>query len=189
MGRIGREVARRLRGFGVNLLYTDLQPRPAAEEQTLGIAYRSLAALLTEADIVTLHVFLGDGARHLIGARELDLLRPTAVLINTSRGDVVDEAALYRALSEGRLLGAGLDVFAVEPTPADNPLLRLPNVLVTPHMATANRDAMLLKARACYANFQRVLAGQPPINVVRPYGEVEAAAQAPQPTAGTGGGA
>lgn len=175
-GRIGREVAKRLRGFDVDIVYSDLQRRPAAEEAALGVRYLPLDDLLAVADLITLHVFLGEGARHLIGERELALMKPTAVLINTSRGGVIDEAALYQALKTNRLLAAGLDVFEVEPVPANHPLLTLDNVLVTPHMATANRDAMIAKSQACYANFQRILRGEEPLNVVRPYSEVEAGA-------------
>jgi phosphoglycerate dehydrogenase-like enzyme len=178
LGRIGREVAARLRGWGVELVYCDLRRLPPEQEVALGVRYLPLDELLATADIVTLHVFLAEGSRHLIGARELALMKPSAVLINTARGEVVDEAALYAALAERRIQAAGLDVFAVEPVAADHPLLALDNVLLTPHMATANRDAMIAKARACYENFQRVLRGAPPINVVRPYGVVAADAAA-----------
>ncbi len=171
MGRIGRAVAARLRGFDADLVYHDVRRLPPAEEAALGLTYLPLDDLLASADIVTLHVFLSLGSRHLIGARELALLKPTAMLINTSRGNVVDEAALYQALAERRIAAAGLDVFAEEPVAPDNPLLRLDNVVLTPHMATANRDAMIKKARACYANFERVLRGEPPVNVVKPYEE------------------
>jgi len=176
MGRIGCEVAKRLRGFDVELVYHDIHRQTAENEQVMGIRYLSLDELLSTADLITLHVFLAEGSKHLIGGRELGLMKRTAVLINTSRGGVVDEQALFVALKERRILAAGLDVFEVEPTPADNPILTLDNVLVTPHMATANRDAMIQKSEACYANFRRVLDGRPPINVVKPYTVVEAAA-------------
>ena len=176
MGRIGREVAKRLRGFDVELVYHDISRQSPENEAAMGIRYLPLDELLSTADLITLHVFLAEGSTHLIGARELGLMKPTAVLINTSRGGVVDEAALYATLKERRILAAGLDVFEVEPTPPDNPILKLDNVLVTPHMATANRDAMMQKSVACYANFRRVLDGEPPINVVKPYRAVEAAA-------------
>lgn len=175
LGRIGREVAKRLRGFDVELVYHDIYRQPPETEQALGIRYLPFDELLATADLITLHVFLAEGSKHLIGERELGLMKPTAVLINTSRGGVVDEKALYATLKERRILAAGLDVFEVEPTPSDNPILQLDNVLVTPHMATANRDAMIQKSVACYANFRRVLDGEPPINVVKPYQAVEAA--------------
>jgi phosphoglycerate dehydrogenase-like enzyme len=176
MGRIGSEVARRLQGWDVDLVYHDIRPLSAEEEARLGARRVPLEELLRTADVVTLHVFLADGSRHLIGEPELRAMKPTAVLVNTSRGGVVDETALYRVMKEGHLYGAGIDAWQQEPTPPGNPLLSLGNVLVTPHMATANRDAVVKKARATYANFQRVLRGEAPVNTVRPYGEVVAAA-------------
>jgi phosphoglycerate dehydrogenase-like enzyme len=169
MGRIGREVAKRLQGWQVEIVYHDLRRLPPEEERRLSATYRELDELLRTSDVVTLHVFLSEGSRHLIGQRELGLMKPTAVLINTSRGGVVDESALWRALAERRLYGAGIDAWQEEPTPPDHPLLTLDNVLVTPHMATANRDAVVKKSQAVYANLQRVLRGEPPINTVEPY--------------------
>ena len=176
MGRIGREVAKRLRGFDVEVVYHDIYRASPEVEQALGLTYLSADELLSTADIITLHVFLAEGSKHLIGTRELGLMKSSAMLINTSRGGVIDEVALYAALKSRRIAAAGLDVFEVEPTPSDNPILQLDNVVVTPHMATANRDAMIQKSQACYANFQRVLAGEQPINTVQPYKAVEAAA-------------
>lgn len=176
MGRIGREVTKRLRGFDVELVYHDIYRQPPEAEQTMGLTYLPFDDLLATADVITLHVFLAEGSQHLIGTRELGLMKPTAMLVNTSRGGVIDEVALYTALKSRRIAAAGLDVFEVEPTPPDNPILQLDNVLVTPHMATANRDAMIQKSQACYANFERVLRGESPINTVQPYKAVEAAA-------------
>jgi len=178
MGRIGREVARRLQGWDVDLVYTDLQPLPADTERELGARYVDLDELLRTSDVVTLHVFLSDASHHLIGKRELELMKASAILINTSRGEVVDESALYEAVRDHRIQAAGIDAWTQEPTPPDNPLLELDNVLVTPHMATGNRDAMVKKSQAVYANFQRVLRGESPINTVQPYQQVVAAAQA-----------
>jgi phosphoglycerate dehydrogenase-like enzyme len=169
LGRIGREVAKRLRGFDVDLVYNDVVRQPPDVEQALGITYLPFEEVLQTADIMTLHVFLAEGSKHLIGSRELGLMKSSAILINTSRGGVIDEVALYAALRSGRIKAAGLDVFEVEPTPADNPILQLDNVVVTPHMATANRDSMIKKSQACYANFARVLNGEVPINTVKPY--------------------
>ena len=169
LGRIGREVAKRLQGWSVELVYHDIARQPPEVERALGATYLPLDELLRTADVVTLHVFLSEASRHLIDERALGMMKPSAVLINTSRGEVVDEPALYRALRDKRIAAAGIDAWEVEPTPPDNPILRLDNVLVTPHMATANRDAMIKKSEACYANFQRVLRGEEPINVVRPY--------------------
>jgi phosphoglycerate dehydrogenase-like enzyme len=178
MGRIGREVAQRLRGWNVDVVYSDIRRLAPEDEARYGVTQVPLDELLQTSDIVTLHVFLADGSRHMIGERELELMKPTAIIINTSRGGVLDEAALYQALSERRILGAGIDAWEEEPTPPDNPLLRLDNILVTPHMATANRDAVIQKSRACYANFQRVLRGEEPMNTVRPYNAIVASAGA-----------
>jgi lactate dehydrogenase-like 2-hydroxyacid dehydrogenase len=175
LGRIGREVAKRLKGFNVDAVYHDVVRQPPEAEQALGVTYLPFEELLQTADLITLHVFLGEGSKHLIGAQELGLMKSTAILINTSRGGVIDETALYTALRSGRIMAAGLDVFEIEPTPPDNPILTLDNVLVTPHMATANRDSMIKKSQACYANFGRVLRGETPINTVQPYAAVEAA--------------
>jgi phosphoglycerate dehydrogenase-like enzyme len=178
MGRIGREVAKRLQGWDVDLVYYDINALPPDEEARLGARRLPLDELLRTSDVITLHVFLAESSKHLIGRRELELMKPTAVLINTSRGGVVDERALYEHLKAGHLYGAGIDAWEVEPTPPSNPLLSLENVLVTPHMATANRDAVVKKSIATYANFQRVLRGETPINTVKPYREVVAASTA-----------
>jgi D-3-phosphoglycerate dehydrogenase len=176
MGRIGREDAKRLRGFDVDVVYHDIYRAAPEVEQALGLTYLPADEVLSTSDIITLHVFLAEGSKHLIGTRELGLMKSSAMLINTSRGGVIDEVALYAALKSRRIAAAGLDVFEVEPTPSDNPILTLDNVIVTPHMATANRDAMIQKSQACYANFRRVLAGEVPINTVQPYKAVEAGA-------------
>jgi lactate dehydrogenase-like 2-hydroxyacid dehydrogenase len=169
LGRIGREVAQRLQGWNVDLVYHDLHRQPPEVERQLGVTYLPLDELLRTADVVTLHVFLSGSSHHMIGERQLAMMKSSATLINTSRGGVVDEEALYRALRDRTIAAAGIDAWAIEPTPPDNPILTLDNVLVTPHMATANRDAVIKKSEACYANFQRVARGEPPINVVRPY--------------------
>ena len=172
LGRIGREVAKRVRAFGVDVVYYDARRLAESDENESGVTYLPLDELLRSSDIVTLHVFLAPGSRNLIGRREIQSMKPGAVLINTCRGGVVDEQALYDALKSRDLFGAGIDVFAKEPPPPDHPLLSLENVLVTPHMAAHNRDTLTVKARACYANFQRVLRGEEPLNVVRPYADV-----------------
>jgi glyoxylate reductase len=177
LGRIGTDVARRLRGFEPRkVLYYDLFRKSPEVEAELGVEYADLDTLLRESDVVTLHVFLSEDSRHLIGERELSLMKETAVLINTSRGEVIDEAALYRTLRDNRIWGAGLDAWTQEPTPSDNPILQLPNVTCTPHMATGTVDADRMKFEAAIANFRRVLSGEAPINVVRPYREVTASA-------------
>ncbi|MFN8525877.1 MAG: 2-hydroxyacid dehydrogenase [Chloroflexota bacterium] len=176
LGRIGREVAQRLAGWNVDLVYSDIFPAPPDLEATLKVRRLSQEELLRTSDIVTLHTFLSAQTHHMIDERALRSMKPTAILINTSRGPVVDEQALYRALRDRVIAAAGIDAWEEEPTPPDNPILKLDNVLITPHMATANKDAMIEKSRACYANFERVLRGEPPINTVRPYAEVITAA-------------
>jgi phosphoglycerate dehydrogenase-like enzyme len=166
LGRIGREVARRLKGFAVELVYHDPVPAPAELEADLGLRRLAFDELLGSADIVSVHTPLTDETRGLIGRRALSLMKPEAVLINTSRGGVVDQDALIEALQAGRLRGAGLDVFTPEPLPADSPLLALPQVVLTPHIATGTRQAMAIKAQAQFANVLRVLRGEAPLNRV-----------------------
>jgi phosphoglycerate dehydrogenase-like enzyme len=176
LGRIGTEVVRRARGFAPQrILYHDLYRKTAVEECELGVEYAELDDLLRVSDIVSLHVFLADRSQAMIGARELALMKRSAVLINTSRGAVVDEAALYRTLREGQIMGAGLDAWTEEPTPPDNPILQLDNVVCTPHMATGTVDADRIKYQAAVANFQRVLRGEAPTNLIaKLYAELEA---------------
>jgi glyoxylate reductase len=134
LGRIGGAVARRARGFGMRILYHDVVRREDLEAD-LGIEFRPFEEVLREADFISLHVPLAPETRHLIGPDQLKLMKPTAVLVNTSRGPVVDTMALSEALRDRRISGAGIDVFEVEPVPADHPLLGLDNVVVTPHIS------------------------------------------------------
>jgi len=177
LGRIGTEAVRRAKGFlPKRIVYYDMFRKTPEEEKELGAEYLELDELLQVSDIVSLHVFLSERSKEMIGERELNLMKPSAILINTSRGAVMDEEALYRALRARRIAGAGLDAWAQEPTPPDNPILQLDNVICTPHMATGTVDADRIKYQAAIANFQRVLRGEPPVNVVeRLYAELEAA--------------
>jgi glyoxylate reductase len=148
-GRIGREVARRARGFGMRVLYHDSTRAPAEVETELGAESVDLDTLLVESDFVSLHVSLNDETRHLIDAAALARMKPGSVLINTSRGPVVDQDALTDALRSGHLWGAGLDVTDPEPMRGDHPLAMMPNCLVVPHVASATertRDRMAEKA-------------------------------------------
>ena len=148
-GRIGRELARRARGFGMRILYTSRNRAPEAVESELAATFVGLDSLLAQSDFVSVHVSLSESTRHLIDARALARMRPGGVLINTSRGPVVDQAALTDALRAGHLWGAGLDVTDPEPMRADDPLVSLPNCLVVPHVASATertRDRMAEKA-------------------------------------------
>lgn len=168
LGRIARTVVKKARGFEAKIVYHDIvRPSPQVE-QDLGVAYLPLDDLLRTADIVSMHTPLTPETDKIMGAYEFSLMKPTAVFVNTSRGGVVDEPALYEALKERRIMAAGLDVFDPEPPKPDNPLLQLPNVIVTPHMATGTRDSMAQKAAAAFENFQRFLRGEPLWDEVRP---------------------
>lgn len=148
-GRIGREMARRAIGFGMRTLYHDLSRAEPEVERSLNATHVPLDELLAEADFVSLHTVLSAETRHLIDAAALARMKPGAILINTSRGPVVDHDALVEALRSGHLFGAGLDVTDPEPLRADHPLVRLPNCLVVPHIASASertRDRMAIKA-------------------------------------------
>lgn len=176
LGRIGTEFVLRARGFQPKrIVYYDLFRKTPEQEKELGVEFLELDELLQVSDIVSLHVYLSEKSRGMLGERELGLMKPSAILINTARGAVVDEEALYRALRDRRIWGAGLDAWTQEPTPPDNPILQLDNVVCTPHMATATVDADRIKYQAAMANFQRVLQGKPPNNVVEKlYSEAEA---------------
>jgi glyoxylate reductase len=165
LGRIGKAVARRARGFDMRVLYHNRQPDPEAAQ--LGAAYASKADLLKEADFVVLTVPLSPETHHLIGAAELAQMRPTAFLINVARGPVVDEAALVAALAEGRLAGAGLDVFEEEPRIHPG-LLERDNVALTPHVGSASRATRLKMATTAAENCVAALQGRRPPNLVNP---------------------
>jgi len=168
MGRIGEALARRAHaGFGMRVLYHTRQPRPEVEAR-FGAGYRSLDALLAESDFVCLCLPLTGATQNLIGARELALMKPSAILVNISRGRVLDEAALLQALAERRIRGAGLDVFVQEPLAADSPLLQLDNLVVTPHIGSATLETREAMARCAVDNLLAALAGERPANLVNP---------------------
>ncbi len=166
-GRIGKEMARRARGFDMRILaYDTHQDDEGAAE--FGVEFRPLDDLLRESDFVTLHVALTPETTHLIGARELGLMKPEAVLVNASRGPVVDTAALVAALRDGQIWAAGLDVTDPEPLPPDHPLITMPNAIVVPHTASATvatRDNM---AALAAKNLLAVLDGEMPPEIVNP---------------------
>ncbi len=142
MGRIGREVARiAYYGFGMKIIYYDARGKMEDVERELGAKYRELEDVLREADIVTLHVPLLPSTRHLINEERLKLMKPSAILINTARGGVVDTGALVKALSNGWIAGAGLDVYEEEPLPKDHPLTKFDNVVLTPHIGSTTTEA------------------------------------------------
>jgi phosphoglycerate dehydrogenase-like enzyme len=163
LGAIGRQVAKRLQAFDAEVRYFDIRRPTPAEEQALGVRFQALDGLLSEVDIVSLHVPYTPATRRMLSRERIARLRPGAIVINTARGEVVDEAALAEALVSGRLGGAGLDVFAGEPPGADHPLLgvRVPGLVLAPHVAGSVFDNVATVARHVFRNIQRVLDGQP----------------------------
>jgi lactate dehydrogenase-like 2-hydroxyacid dehydrogenase len=160
-GRIGQAVARRAQGFGMEILYHDLEPLPASVSEPLGATYLPLEELLPRSDYVTLHVNLSPVTRHLINAETLGMMKPTAVLVNTSRGPVVDQAALATALRDGVIWAAALDVTDPEPIPMDDPLVQLENCLIVPHIASASRATRGKMAEMAAANLVAGARGEP----------------------------
>jgi glyoxylate reductase len=159
LGRIGCQVARRALAFDMRVIYHDVRPdveAPPGLNRATG-----LDEALREADFLTLHANLTPQSARFMGARELALMKATAYLINTSRGAVVDQAALYEALKAGRIAGAALDVLETEPPPADEPLLSLPNVIITPHIGTATRETRSAMIELAVRNLLACLAGEP----------------------------
>jgi phosphoglycerate dehydrogenase-like enzyme len=165
-GMIGQTIARRLSGFEVKLLYYDPIKLPPEVSARLNMNYRDLDDLLRESDIVTLHAPNNEATRHMICDRTLNLMKRDAIIINTARGELIDEAALYRALKEKRLWAAGLDAFEKEPTDPKNPLFTLPNVVLSPHSAGSTFESWNQRFGNAYANVQRVARGEPPLWVV-----------------------
>ena len=169
-GRIARAAALLLQPFGVKLLAY----RPAGRQHSEGglVDFVNLDTLLRQADFVSLHVTINETSRHLIGANELAMMKPTAYLINTARGQAVVEDALVEALEQQRIAGAALDTFEVEPLPKESPLRRLDNVILTPHMVGQTRESLQALVPAAVDNVKRILAGTLPVYCKNP--EVEA---------------
>ena len=165
-GRIGRDVARMVNGFLAHAVYADAIAAPAEVERELGAKRLDLDELLATSDVVTLHTPLNDATRALIDARALGRMKRSAILINTSRGPVVNEADLVAALTQGQIAGAGLDVFEHEPIGADHPLLGLDNVVLTPHIAGTTIDTWTRRLEFGFGNVQRVANGDAPLSVV-----------------------
>ena len=155
MGQIGVEMAKRARGFDMRVIYYSRTRKPELESE-LGMEYFEPSDLLSTADFVTLHIPLKLETRHFIGERELQLMKPTAILINAARGAVVDSQALYTALKEGWISGAALDVTDPEPILPDDPLLSLDNLVITPHIGSASIDS---RRRTCLLAARNVVAG------------------------------
>ena len=166
-GSIGEAVARRARGFGMRILYTKRHRLDEAREVALGVVYRSLEDLLKESDFVSINAVLSPETVHLIGYRELSLMQPSAYLVNTARGPIVDEKALVRALEEKRIAGAALDVYEHEPL-VEPGLINLPNVVLTPHLGSAALDTRERVAGILVDNAIAVIEGRRPPNIFNP---------------------
>ncbi len=167
LGSIGEAVARRSRGFGMRILYTKRRRLDEARETALGVEYRSLDDLLRESDFVSVNVALTPETVHLIGHREFAVMRPSAYLVNTSRGPIVDEKALLRALKDKRIAGAALDVYEHEPM-VEPALIQLPNVVLTPHLGSAALETREQMASIVVDNVVAVIEGRRPPNLFNP---------------------
>src|SRR3989475_2142157 len=166
LGNIGKKVARRLQGFDVKIVYYDIIRLPEHEEDALGVRFVLLDELLKMSDVVTLHVPLSAQTKDMISDRQLELMKPTAILVNTCRGPVVDEMALHKALITKRIVGAGLDVMVDEPPSKDNPLLNVDNITITPHTAGPTWENWPKAFRNAFDNILRVHAGRKPMWVI-----------------------
>jgi glyoxylate reductase len=166
-GRIGRAVARRARGFSMRVLYWGPRRISGSEERELGLDYVMLDRLLAESDFVSIHAPLKPETHHLIGARELALMKPTAFIVNTARGPIIDEEALVRALTDRRIAGAGLDVYEHEPR-VEAALLAMSNVVLTPHLGSAVAELREAMAHVVVDNIVAVVEGRQPPNCWNP---------------------
>jgi phosphoglycerate dehydrogenase-like enzyme len=166
LGNIGKKVARRAQGFDMRVQYYDIVRLTEDHEDTLGVRFALFEELLRTSDIVTVHVPLTDRTRGMMGAREFSLMKPTALFINTCRGPVVDEDALYKALTGKKIMAAGLDVMVEEPPKANHPLFKLENVTITPHTAGPTWENWAKAFRNAFDNIQRVAASDRPRAVV-----------------------
>ncbi|WP_102348887.1 2-hydroxyacid dehydrogenase [Bacillus sp. Marseille-P3661] len=167
LGSIGQAVARRAKGFNMNVLYYNRSRKLEAEKE-LGVQYVEKDQLLQESDFVVLLTPFTSETKHLIDAKELSLMKNTAILINTSRGEVVNEVALYESLKEGQIWAAGLDVFQQEPVPTDHPLLTLPNVVTLPHIGSASMQTRTAMAYLAADQLMDGLKGIAPKNTINP---------------------
>ncbi|MBZ4653562.1 MAG: glyoxylate reductase [Peptococcaceae bacterium] len=165
-GNIGKTTAKLSQAFGTNVIYYDKYRLPESEEKTLGVTYMEMDEVLKNADIISLHIPLLPETRNLISTRELSLMKPTAILINVSRGHIVDEKALAQALENNVIAGAGFDTFASEPVEKDNPLLKFDNVLATPHIGAGTRDTLNKVLGLAFQNFSLIEKGENPKFVV-----------------------
>jgi glyoxylate reductase len=167
LGRIGQAMARRAKGFAMRILYYSRSRRPELENE-LGVEYRTLEELIPEADFISLHCPLTEETRHLFGREQFARMKPNAILINTSRGAVVEQAALYQALAEGRIAGAALDVTDPEPPAPEDPILRLENLTIIPHIGSASYATRDKMAQMAAENLLAALSGRRPAYPVNP---------------------
>ncbi len=167
LGRIGRAIARRALGFNMRVLYSNASPKPELEAEW-GIERRSFEQLLGESDFVCLTVPLTAETEHLLGYEQCRAMKRSAFLVNIARGKVVDEAGLIRALEEGLIAGAGLDVFEQEPVSPDSPLLRMDNVVTLPHIGSATHETREAMAYCAVENLCQALQGERPRDLVNP---------------------
>ena len=167
LGRIGVEMAKRAKGFGMKVIYHNRARRLDLESQ-LEVKYAGFSQLLAESDFITVHVPLTAETHHIIGVKEFAMMKPTAVFVNTSRGAVVDQKALYGALRDRKIFAAGLDVTETEPIAADDPLLTLDNVIIAPHIASASVPTRRKMALMAAENLLAGLRGELPPNCVNP---------------------
>ena len=168
MGKIGQAVVQRAHGFGLHILYSDVNRLPTETEQKLQITWQPFDELIQQSDLISIHVPLTPQTRGLIGADQLRRMKPTAVLVNTARGPVVQTAALLQALQENWIAGAALDVTDPEPLPADHPLYTLPNCLIVPHIGSATRNTRRRMAELACENLIAGLESKPLPNCVNP---------------------
>jgi phosphoglycerate dehydrogenase-like enzyme len=150
----------------MNVIYYDIARLTESEEDSLGVRFRLFSEVIRESDIISPHVPLNDKTRHMIGKTEFEAMKDSAILVNTSRGPVVDEKALYEALTTNQIASAGLDVFDEEPTPPDNPLLQLDNITMTAHMAGPTFESHKARVRNAFDNVQRVNRGKAPLWII-----------------------
>jgi len=166
LGSIGKKTARLAKAFGMNVQYYDINRLTEDQADALGVRFSLLDELLRTSDVISLHVPLTRETRHMMGPDQFRLMKPTAYLINTCRGPVVDEKALYDALTSGTIAGAGLDVFDQEPPPPNNPLFPLQNVILTAHFAGPTWDNQYTRFRNAFDNCQRVIRGEKPLWII-----------------------
>ena len=167
LGRIGQAVVKRAQGFQMRIIYHDIQRRPDVEE-AMGVEFASFDSLLQESDFISIHTVLSEDTHHLFGAKQFELMKPSAILINTARGPIVDQIALHSALKIGKIAYAALDVTETEPIHPDDPLLELENVIITPHIASASMQARTKVAVMAAENLIAGLKGENLPNCVNP---------------------